>query len=323
VIAIIGLLVGLLIPAVQAAREVSRRATCVNQLKQLALALHAYHDSWASLPMGGFGQRFSATSGVATADGIPFLSGSLFVALLPQIEQNALYNAVNFDLNIFTYSNMTISATGLATLWCPSDPVIRRRRTLPDGSFYDPGTFDMYFASYAGNVGTWNEPPWFNDNINGWTLGNASLGLGAFPDGLSQTLLLGEHAQAILDPDEALVNHWWPSGNPSDTLFTTFYPLNPQGRMANVPGDGGFDAHTAAASSMHPGGADFAFADGSVRFLKDTIDSWPIDAGTGRPVGVVGDLLTARFRLSPGRRPGVYQQLSTRNGAEVVEQMSY
>jgi prepilin-type processing-associated H-X9-DG protein len=198
-----------------------------------------------------------------------------------------------------------------------------QRRTLPDGSFYDPGTFDTYYTSYAGNVGTWNEPPWFNDNINGWTLGNASLGLSAFTDGLSQTLLLAEHAQAILGPDDAISDHWWASGNPSDTLFTTFYPLNPQKKMSNLAGDGAFGAYVAAASSLHSGGANFAFADGSVRFVKDTIDSWPIDLGAGRPVGVAGDLMTSRFRLLSGTGLGVYQQLSTRNGGEVMSQASY
>ena len=81
----------------------------------------------------------------------------------------------------------------------------------------------------------------------------------------------------------------WACGWYGDTIFTSFYPLNPQRKVQNVYGDGLTEAYIGAASSFHPGGANFAMADGSVRFIKDTIDSWPMDAPTATPLGVIVD----------------------------------
>ena len=139
VIAIIGVLVGLLLPAVQAAREAARRIQCTNNLKQIALATHSYADIWATLPRGGFLQRISAGSGLYDSAGNPYISGSVFLVLLPYLEQRPIYDAMNFQVNIFTAINATVSATGIATLWCPSDSGIGDPQTLPDGSFYDSG----------------------------------------------------------------------------------------------------------------------------------------------------------------------------------------
>ena len=156
VISIIGVLVGLLLPAVQAAREAARRIQCTNNLKQIALATHGYVDVWATLPRGGFLQRISAGSGLYDSAGNPYLSGGVFLGLLPYLEQRPLYDAMNFQVNIFTAINATVSATGIATLWCPSDSGTSDPQTVPDGSFYDPGPFTMYYTSYAGNFGTWH-----------------------------------------------------------------------------------------------------------------------------------------------------------------------
>src|SRR5262245_10714677 len=120
VISIIGRLIALLLPAVQAAREAARRIQCTNTLKQIALATHAYADIWATLPRGGFLQQISAGSGLYDPAGGPYLSGGVFLGLLPHLEQRPLYDAMNFQVNVFTAINATVSATGIATLWCPS-----------------------------------------------------------------------------------------------------------------------------------------------------------------------------------------------------------
>ena len=131
VITIIGLLVALLLPAVQAAREAARRIECTNNLKQIALATLNYESVWSTLPRGGFLQSPAAGVGPVNPDGSLNVSGNLFLSLLPHLEQRPLYNAMNFDVNVFTAINATVSATGVNTLWCPSDPGVER---APDGA---------------------------------------------------------------------------------------------------------------------------------------------------------------------------------------------
>src|SRR5262249_12825351 len=112
VIAVIGILIGLLLPAVHTAREAARRAQCTSNLKQIALAVHHYAEANGTLPMGGLSQRDARSP--QTLD----ISSGLFVALLPQLEQQAAFHAVNFDVRIWNKENTTICATGLSILWC-------------------------------------------------------------------------------------------------------------------------------------------------------------------------------------------------------------
>ena len=319
-ITIIGLLVALLLPAVQAAREAARRIGCSNNLKQIALAALNYESVWSILPRGGFLQSPAAGVGPVNPDGSLNVSGNLFLSLLPHLEQRALFNAMNFDVNLFTAINATVSATGVNTLWCPSDPGVGDPRTVPDGSFYDPGPFTMQYSSYSGCMGTWWMLPKNNSRMNGPYLGEGAIPLASITDGLSQTIALGEHTRAILGPDDQLEYHWWASGLFGDTLFISLYPMNPQRTMADFPDIGG--AYTLAASSQHPGGCNFAFVDGSVRFLKESIDSWKVDPVSGLPPGISFDV-NGLVQVKPGARFPVYQALSTRNGGEVIDSASY
>jgi prepilin-type N-terminal cleavage/methylation domain-containing protein/prepilin-type processing-associated H-X9-DG protein len=331
VIALIGLLVALLLPAVQAAREASRRAQCTSNLKQLALANATYENVWTNFPSAGVLQRVVPGGGLYNPDGSPNVSGNLFLALLPFLEQRPLYDAVNFDVNVFTAVNATIPATGLSVLWCPSDPGAGDPQALPDGEFYDPGPFTMYYSSYAGNMGTW----WLfpsrsggksSAGMNGPFVGIDTVAPAEVTDGLSQTIALGEHTRAILGPADRLCWHWWVSGTYGDTTMTTYSPMNPQ-RVAPDVGEGLEESYVLAASSRHPGGCNFAFLDGSVRFLKETIDAWRVDRNTGLPPGLTIDFNAlgrpAQARIAPGTRFPVYQALSTRNGGEVIDSASY
>jgi prepilin-type processing-associated H-X9-DG protein len=122
----------------------------------------------------------------------------------------------------------------------------------------------------------------------------------------------------------------WVSGFFGDTLFSTIFPMNPFGRISGDPNPNGDynysydnqeDNFSIAASSFHPGGCNFAFADGSVRFLKDTINTWPYNPANGDPTNVSYNSLTGLFSVTPTQ--GVYQALSTRAGGEVVSADQY
>ena len=114
VISVIGLMAALLLPAVQAARESSRRIYCAAKLKQLALACHNYADGFGTLPIG-IPRMYDPDPA------LDFFgeSHSIFVSTLGQLDQQPLYNAVNFSRSIFASANSTVYATGLEVLWCP------------------------------------------------------------------------------------------------------------------------------------------------------------------------------------------------------------
>ncbi|MFO0952603.1 MAG: DUF1559 domain-containing protein [Isosphaeraceae bacterium] len=318
VIAIIGVLVALLLPAVQTAREAARRAQCVNNMKQLALASHNYHDVHNSLPMGCPLYRFPDVD-VA-------LGHSFLVAMLPQLEQQALFNAVNFSRNIYTSANLTVQGTVMSVRLCPSDSQVGNTVVAPYDVYDVPqGRMMISYTSYAACAGPWIHMtndlallPRLTAQDLGLAYVNSAVRFAEIRDGMSHTIFLGEHAHSLLDKDSATDWHWWFDGAFGDTTFRTLYPINPHRKLK--AGIANFYASTAfveAASSLHPGGANFAFADGSVRFLKDTIEHWPFDAQTGLPHGLSGDP-ESPYVLAPGARFGVYQSLSTRNCGEVI-----
>jgi prepilin-type processing-associated H-X9-DG protein len=161
--------------------------------------------------------------------------------------------------------------------------------------------------------------------LNGLFLKEAAVPIASVTDGWSNTIAFGEKAQAILPPADQLCWHWWTSGWVDDTQFLTLYPMNPQRTMADIPNFWGNHAYISAASSQHPGGCHFAFLDGSVRFLKETIACWRIDPATGYPPGISIDPIHwgGILHVAPGTRFPVYQALSTRNGGEVIDAGSY
>jgi prepilin-type N-terminal cleavage/methylation domain-containing protein/prepilin-type processing-associated H-X9-DG protein len=356
VIAIIAVLIGLLLPAVQAAREAARRTQCTNNLKQIALALVIYEDTNGSFPPGYCVQAYAGDHEDA--------AGPL-VRLTPYLEQSAVYSAMNFSLMMFCSENTTVTGAAIGTLWCPSDGSIAGYRyTYPAGYGSSVGLaylntpMPMTYSSYAGSLGMW--PIYVGPSsaqmaqVNGvlYNIGIPPLNpitiygntyRGPFPsippvrisgitDGLSNTIAFGEHAHGLfsIQPDtygNVDFNdwNWWVSGNFGDTIFTTYFPMNPQKKLATGYYEGGAyiqgDDMVTAASSFHPGGATFAFCDGSVHFLKESIDSWTVDRKTGLPGGVTYQYPT--YKVQPGTRIPVYQALSSRNGGEVISADSY
>jgi prepilin-type processing-associated H-X9-DG protein len=295
---------------------------CAANLRQLALACHNYADTHGTLPVG-IPQMY---------DPDPSLnfygqSQSIFVSMLGQLDQQPLFNTVNFSRSIFASANSTVYATGLEVLWCPSDPSIRMEVEYP---FYeDPLKETVRFSSYAGCTGTWyadlsDFPDPINParvaQINGLFTADRGIAFAEVTDGTSQTMLLSERAHGLLTGDDFRYWHWWADSVSMDTRFWTIFPLNPFRKIPDTR-ETYSSAYTSAASSIHPNGAHFAFADGSVRFLKDSIDSWATD-GTGYPLGVCEDN-RGFFHMKPGTRLGVYQMLSTRAGNELIAADSY
>ena len=143
------------------------------------------------------------------------------------------------------------------------------------------------------------------------------IGFAALSDGLSHTLAFAEKSATMklrlgqVVPIQEARHGWYVSGNWGDTLMTTFYPPNAYEKVAL----GSPNALVNAASSQHPGGLNALMADGSVRFIKETIQTWPFEPITGNPVGASVGPGGAWINLPA---PGVWQALATRSGGEVV-----
>jgi prepilin-type processing-associated H-X9-DG protein len=195
--------------------------------------------------------------------------------------------------------------------------------------FEDPLKEKVRFSSYAGCTGIWyadlsNYPDPMNparvSQINGLFTADRGIPFAAITDGTGQTLLVSERAHGLLTGDDLRFWHWWADSVSMDTRFWTLFPLNPFLKIPDTP-ETYSSAYTSSASSFHPNGAYFAFADGSVRFLKDSINSWATD-DTGYPLGVSQDN-RGIFHVKPGTRLGIYQMLSTRAGNELIAADSY
>jgi len=335
VVAIIGILVALLIPAVQSARESARRAQCASNLKQIGLAIHSYADSFGSLPPGRmmtYDPRFAGSDPPCTS---AIVDKGLHIMILPGIEQATLHNAVNHDLTIAGYENRTVHTAVVASYACPSDPASGKPRVADATDMVALGlaradeVVRMTFTSYSGCYGSLyvnaiprpaancSVPDILLTQANGCFGDATPISLASVRDGLSHTIFVAEKSTTLFRTvslaDENIFDRfgWYILGNWGDTLMTTFYPPNMPLRVGPT---GGF-SHTRAASSGHPGGVNALMGDGSVRFIKDTIDSWPFDSTTGEPTDAV---TTAGGWWDHLPRHGVWQALATRNGNEIV-----
>ena len=333
VIAIIAVLIALLLPAVQSAREAARRIQCTNNLKQLALATHNYIDGNNVFPMG-YGLNWYPGGNKFIQNFGPFVAISQFM------EQGNAYNSMNSSLSVYIGENATINGIGLTSLWCPSDGnIVGLRYPGAPGDGWDNAPIPMTFSSYAGNLG----PLLYHGNalmsqMQGIFsyIGDVSYKVNAGPsvpcvslasvtDGTSNTMLYAEHAHnriAGTDLGDLYGINWWTSGDYGDTTYSTLFPPNyfttldpnnpndPSNTLPVItPRQNNF-AITAA--SMHPGGINAAFCDGSVRFIKNSINSWNSAA-----------IKYSKPNYTTVPQYGVYQALSTRNGGEVISADSY
>jgi prepilin-type N-terminal cleavage/methylation domain-containing protein/prepilin-type processing-associated H-X9-DG protein len=281
VIAIIAVLIALLLPAVQAAREAARRAQCVNNLKQIGLALHNYHQSNDKFPAG----RPNNTQAIAALD-LDAHSG--FVALLSQIEGGTLYNSWNFtiwfgDTNSGVYIanglfNSTVSNSVVNSFVCPSDISKSPIDLSGTGRNDVPKIAGLATGSYAFSAGTFGPPntQGNKDSNNGFAhyCLKGPNGVRDITDGTSNTFAVGEtiyndgiYPSTTNNANNGFFNAWAVNLRWSSTWRTTANPLN------TLPQAGAFvdGATNGAFGSRHSGGANFLFADGSVRFVKNSI----------------------------------------------------
>lgn len=312
VIAIIGILVSLLLPAVQMAREAARRTQCLNHQKQIALGLHNFHDTYGTFPpiltTGHDGPTYSTQHNWITNT-------------LPYIEQLPTWNQVSFprlpiDDPYYTTSNVDNSALGNAVdqnnlpasrLWvslfiCPSDPVGNVRQPESLGGRAP--------TNYVGNQGS---DPSFTSG-DGIFYRNSNIRFGDIADGSSQTFLIGETLRGdynlgtlrdnyvgirnvsdarniatcqTLMPNFSDRGGAWIGGQALNSTFVTSRP--PNNRLIDCWGPS-FGFTSFSVRSFHPGGVNMALGDGSVRFVSSNVNAVVFMTMGSRAGGEVGTL---------------------------------
>jgi prepilin-type N-terminal cleavage/methylation domain-containing protein/prepilin-type processing-associated H-X9-DG protein len=277
VIAIIGILVALLLPAVQAAREAARRAQCVNNLKNSCLAILNYETSNRRLPPG----RYGCDSNFCTPNSWS-RGPSGFVVLLPYLEQEPLFDSIDFndgpwktpnnaperDTETPHGANQTLVGTRLSVMECPSDskePFVEFK-TLVEAV----GSYAFCSGTIGPSGGIGDSTKYTNDGVFQYLYGSERYGLPLrkITDGTSNTIFLGETRDGHLQPTR---NRWTAAGRHVDGVRTTDNPMNSEidtgWSEVNLYGY----KTVGAFAGRHPGGVQFAFGDGHVELLSEDI----------------------------------------------------
>jgi len=322
VMTLISLLIMLLLPAVQAARESARRSQCRNNSKQIGLAVAQYTSTFGCYPRG---RQVSSDARYRHYESIP-CSGpqdrSFIATILPYMEHQSVYDSLNHHLWIFSPQQSTTYGTSISIFACPTDTMAGFRKPVRLGSRFTElelprDSVSLVFASsYAANHGSIIESayelprencaisPKAAARVNGCITDLPFVTLESVTDGLSNTIIVAEKSNTILGqirhsrspyPYSELFGLWI-TGTFNDAMFTARYGPNFHERT----GPNTQPLGAISASSQHPGGLHAIFGDGSVRFVKTTIDH-----GEGED------------------RPGLWQKLATRNGGEVIDASSY
>lgn len=316
VIAIIAILIALLLPAVQQAREAARRSQCKNNMKQMSLALHNYHDVYNVFPPG---QVYCKGSGVpCTAARASWSYGWTWsTSLLPYLEQAPLYALLNTKEDMYSTNNLPLIRTSLTVFQCPSDAT-RRAEIPPSGATSDARRIAT--TNYCGNGGSFansfnspndtsvNTVTGFNSMVNGIFGRDSRVSFRDITDGTSNTIALGEVTHYNFTWDPTLYGHWDPPSGTACCSLTALrhgnQGLNPPPSASNVVKREGFH-------SLHEGGGHFALCDGSARFISENIQH------TARQF-VAATQSDPFDGINGGANYGLYQRLFSRSDGLVL-----
>ena len=282
VIAIIGILIGMLLPAVQQVREAARRIQCANQMRQLSLAMHNYESSNQHFPPGNI-YRKGGTASFEQRIGIPGLNWSAII--LPFIEQDGMFTIVS-DLSTqltnpgVAHGNADCVMTVIPNLICPSCPMEELNPIRPD-AFDDDG--DAAKSNYVGIWGTKvngdsdyddiaDDPTVYDKNTySGILYLESEVTFGEIADGTSNTFIIGERDGAPLGEFTRAAATWC-SSNQANWSNQCLGPASKALNYIINTVEDNKQAQWNAISSQHPGGATFGLADGSVHFISDSIN---------------------------------------------------
>ena len=297
VISIIGILAGLLLPAVQQVREAARQTQCRNNLKQIGLALHQFHDTNKRFPQGTLNEAtLTKPAGLHTPPRMSYM-----ISLTPYLEAKSVLDEFNFDPEVSTirdgakipHCQSINSVLGgptsipIPTLLCPSDGMGGTVSTRRSGN----GTLIGHFShsNYLGFFGDDNEGASFNASANTRAPFGANFGarIADIRNGASNTMMMGEYLTGLPQdeaPNDFRGVHWWDAAGASQ-IYTRSTPnsstpdlFNPERFCYDRPGSNlpcagtAAGLETAASRSSHPGGVYVVMGDGSVHFKSDSID---------------------------------------------------
>lgn len=291
VIAIIAVLIALLLPAVQSAREAARRAQCVNNLKQIGLAMHNYHDVHGQfapgyLTLAGGNATMGAPDPLTRDTGPGWAWGTM---ILPHMEQSPLHASFNFDLPCQAAANSTGARASVGAFLCPSVSDPSTTYDVKDEPGAKLATFSR--SHYAASAG--RPEPWvyaiddWSTIADGPIYRNSRTRVASVTDGLSNTIFIGEHSPILSDKT-------WVGVIPGSVVFPTARFAFSEGEVGAAqllvhsgpnPGETPPLIHPPNSRmgkvcqmyAEHPGGCNVLMGDGSVRFAKSTISQavWP------------------------------------------------
>ncbi len=272
VIAIIAILIGLLLPAVQKVREAAARTKCQNNLKQIGIALHGYHDSYQFFPRGGY-----ATTAPNFTDPIKLSWGA---SVLPWLEQNNLFETIRGDLPYTDPLNQLPGSTVVGIFLCPSSAAPSTLKKSDDVT--SPSTYHYARNDYGALNGerALRGPIASNNPERGVLIMASNLSFADVTDGTSQTILVGEAPEGV----HAL---WISVHNVFDQSAPVSMRTSSTSPYVSCTLPGIFCDFGQEISSYHPGGAQTVFADGSVHFLSSTLDLLTLAALCSRSGGEV------------------------------------